>query len=222
MTSSEIFSSIILIGLILTIGSIGLQLYTSYYNFTLASWEIEYIKSFFKDLVNGLNMLNPVEYSFSLKYGFLMILVDGFQFLNFANETIFSSYFMVLKYVSQYKIYPSKDVIIESGNSTYFSFYIVGCENQLILYLYPLISIDMNKIVVGIVIFNINNSLKVIYGKYIFHPSITFINRFYRGVTPVNLQLHYHLHSYNFIFNMEKFSHINLDFRLISIGISGG
>ncbi|MEM3542700.1 MAG: hypothetical protein QXS19_02790 [Candidatus Methanomethylicia archaeon] len=222
MISSEIFSSIILIGLILTIGSIGLQLYVSHYVFTLVSLEIESVKSFFRDLVNGLNMLNPVTYTFSLRYGILIISVDGFQFLNFANETIFSSYFMILKYVSQYKIYPSRNVIIESGNSTYFSFYIVGCENQLILYLYPLLSIDMDKVIVGAVVFNINNSLKIVSGKYIFNPSIIFINRFYRITMPINMYLHYHFHSYNFVFNAEKFSHINLDFRLISIGISGG
>jgi len=224
MSSSDLYSSVVLVGLILFTGFFGLQLYVNYYLYALTFLEAENIKCFFRDFVNNLELLMPTKYTFSLKYGVLMISIGGFQFLNFANETIFSSYYMVLKYISQYSIYPSKEVIIESGNSTYFSFRIIGYSNQLILYFYPSLCICENKIVVGTPIFKINSPIKIIYGNYIFNPSIVFINRFYSfiDVTPLNLYIHYCNFSYNFVFYAWRSSPLILNCGLILIRISGG
>ncbi|MEM2136395.1 MAG: hypothetical protein QXI93_00355 [Candidatus Methanomethylicia archaeon] len=177
MISSEVFSSIILVSVILVVGILGAQIYTSYHNATMISFELKDVESFFRALVYNLNSLTPMVYEFSLKHGIIEFYANGFQYLFFNNETIFASYVFIIRYNCIHRIYPSQKLIIHSGNLTYLSYSIIGYDNHLELHLYPIFMSENDSIIVYTIVFNVNSSLKIVEGAFSFTPKLSIIKR---------------------------------------------
>ncbi|MCS7097030.1 MAG: hypothetical protein NZ926_00895 [Candidatus Methanomethylicia archaeon] len=222
MSSSEIFPSTILIALILITGYTCLHIYTYYHSTLMVFTEVNEIKSFFKELVNTIYLGNTISRIFSFRYGVLEFTVDGFQALTIANETIFSNFMIILRYVCYYTIYPYFDTIIEHGNYTYFSYLIIGNGNCLTLYLRPVLTMKNNSLFIGAVIFDITSSMKIVNGKYLFKPIVNVVNRIYNFFKPLNIHLIYSKHSYRYGFNVSQNFPIALSCTLILVKVLGG
>jgi hypothetical protein len=224
MTSAEIPSSIILVGLILLVGSVCLQFYTSYNTYVLMLAEVNDVKSFFHKLIDGMEYGKMVVHRFSLKYGVLEFYVDGFQIINFDNETLLSSFSISLKYISHNSLYPYGNVIIEEGNRTYFFYSIIASGGTLILSVRPKIIFSGNSVFVGVVLFNINGSLKISYGEYSFTPHVNIMKRSYNPTTPkiLHMQLYSPAYSFNWSFNSSRVNPLIFNCIIISVDVVGG
>jgi|GEM_PF-1186452 len=224
MTSTEIPSSVILVGLILLVGSVCLQFYTSYNTYVLMLAEINDVKSFFYKLVDGIESGKMVVHTFSLKYGVLEFYINGFQIINFDNETLLSSFSINLRYVYRSSLYPYGNVIIEEGNRTYFSYSIIANGSMLILSIHPRIVFNGNSVLIGAVLFNINSSLKISCGKYSFFPYINIVKRFYSPTNPKisYMQLYSPTCSFIWSFNSSRVNPLILNCIIISVNVIGG
>jgi len=224
MTSTEISSSVILVGLILLVGSVCLQFYTSYNTYVLMLAEINDVKSFFYKLVDGIESGKMVVHTFSLKYGVLEFYINGFQIINFDNETLLSSFSINLRYVYRSSLYPYGNVIIEEGNRTYFSYSMIANGSMLILSIHPRIIFNGNSVLIGAVLFDINSSLKILCGKYSFFPYINIVKRFYSPTTPkiLYMQLYSPTCSFNWSFNSSRVNPLILNCIIVSVNVIGG
>jgi hypothetical protein len=224
MTSTEIPSSIILVGLILLVGSVCLQFYTSYNTYVLTLAEVNDVKSFFHKLIDGIEYGKIVVNPFSLKYGVLEFYVDGFQILNFDNETLLSSFSISLRYISHNSLYPYGNVIIEEGNRTYFFYSIIANGGTLILSVRPRIIFSGNSVLVGAVLFNINGSLKISCGKYSFTPYVNIVKRSYNPTTTriLHMQIYSPAYSFSWSFNSSRVNPLIFNCIIISVDVVGG
>ncbi|NHV11744.1 MAG: hypothetical protein HA488_00710 [Candidatus Verstraetearchaeota archaeon] len=224
MTSTEIPSSIILVGLILLVGSVCLQFYISYNTYVLMLAEVNDVKSFFHKLIDGIEYGKIVVNPFSLKYGVLEFYVDGFQILNFDNETLLSSFSISLRYIFHNSLYPYGNVIIEEGNRTYFFYSIIANGGTLILSVRPRIIFSGNSVLVGAVLFNINGSLKISCGKYSFTPYVNIVKRSYNPTTTriLHMQIYSPAYSFSWSFNSSGVNPLIFNCIIISVDVVGG